>query len=699
MAYKTSDLYKEAIDELSRTTHISGTLTTEKGKVIDITNDIIDTGSLYITNQCVNSDVFEYGSVFAAEAGITLKTEVDRYSLFNAVLVLNFNILLSNSTYETIPLGKFYVIEPNRVGKSITMKCYDEMVNLDVPIAESTTGTVFDLLMLLSSYFGFELAQTQEEIEALPNAKLLLSVSQEKVGTYRDLLSYIGKITCTFAHFDREGKLRLTGFSKEINKQIDAKLRSSSSFSDFQTYYSKATAKFLVSGAYETYTSSIESDGLEYNFNEVPIVQGLDESNQAVIDAMFEELKTINYTPCDITFNGDPSIDLGDMIKNVDRAGNEIISLVTFYKWTFRGRHQIKSAGSNPKLASLKEKSNVDTSYLEGEIHSKTVSVYTFTNASKITAKGGTDLNIKTMKEIVKISFTSEQLTTSLLITTINFTLDNDGIVEFESYIDNVYMEQSRISQFCLKGENVITFMNYISCEENKTYRLSIYCKTKSKESIIQYHDAKIKTFDNANTAIIGAYESIVRLLKEKTELPFEGLSDTIEYNEVKPVYSTPTIYIAKQNIKLALFGQGLAGKADWDGTIACTDDASLFDIDTSQIKGVIDAMSKVEAIKQVPISNGIVERVSPISIGHNIQLKGAKDVINVSTVVTNYTFETEKANLYEFNSEYVKVDESYHLNTEYEYNSVEQSMGTGKMCSVKIMTSDKDNIQEVVIS
>ena len=58
MAYPTSDLYKESINNLSRTSYIDGTLTTTTGKKIDITNETISQGSFYITNQCVSSDAF-----------------------------------------------------------------------------------------------------------------------------------------------------------------------------------------------------------------------------------------------------------------------------------------------------------------------------------------------------------------------------------------------------------------------------------------------------------------------------------------------------------------------------------------------------------------------------------------------------------------------------------------------------------------
>ena len=357
MAYATSDLYKEAIDKSSRVTFVDGELITTKGTKVNITNETIDAGSLYITNQCVSSDAFAYGSVFTAEAGITLKTEIDRYSLYDSEIKLFFNILLSNNEYERIPLGKFYVNEPNRVGKNITLKAYDGMIKLEKAIDESTTGTAYELLLYIGDKCSVEIAQTEEEILALPNSDILLSVGEDRIDTYRDLVSYIAQVTCTFAIFDREGKLKLCEYGTSSVKTIVAKQRTSSKFSDFETYFSSVKGSFVYEGSYKAYFNiGEEDDGLLYDAGEIPIIQGLDETNQAVIDNMYAKLENVKYVPCDISFNGDPSLDLGDMIVNIDRFGNKITSLVTFYKWSYRGGHQIKSAGSNPKLSSVKEK-------------------------------------------------------------------------------------------------------------------------------------------------------------------------------------------------------------------------------------------------------------------------------------------------------------------------------------------------------
>ena len=70
--------YQSVVDSETRVTSISGTITKLNGSVINISNDIIAPGCLYITNQCVNGEACEFGTVFAGELGATLKLDDDR---------------------------------------------------------------------------------------------------------------------------------------------------------------------------------------------------------------------------------------------------------------------------------------------------------------------------------------------------------------------------------------------------------------------------------------------------------------------------------------------------------------------------------------------------------------------------------------------------------------------------------------------
>lgn len=534
MAYITSALYKEAINNESRTTFISGELRTVNGEVIQIKNDDLVTGGFYITNQCVNGDAFEYGSVFAAELGITLKSEIDRYTLYDAKITPFFNILLRDGTYEQIPLGVFSVNDPERVGRNISMKAYDGMINLDKELLETIEGTAYDLLLYISLHCDVQLAQSRSEIKNLFNSGILLSVNPSLISTHRELLSYICKVTCTFACFDRSGKLKLCEFQNNVSKEIPERARVSSRFSDFETFYSEVTASFISNDSYKSYTYVEEGTGLSYDLGEVPIVKGLDQTNQNTLISIFSKLKLIRYVPCDISFSGDPSIDLGDMIRNVDRKGNVYDSIVTFYKWTYRGNHSLKSAGKNPRLSKAKSQSEKAFESLQQDMTTKDIAVYTYTNASNISFSGGNRDNVTNMSSIAMISFAAKKAATCVVTVTIPLEMSEDSDVEFHQLFDGLEMASGLVAQRCHKGKSTITFVNYFTTKADTIHRYSIV-----------------------------------------------GITKGVDENQ------PGTLEILPYAIRCVIFGQGLSTTVVWDGTIIVSDEIPLFDVAKNVIESI----------------------------------------------------------------------------------------------------------------
>lgn len=695
MAFETSDAYKEAISQVSRTSTVSGSLTTKSGKVINIDNSAISSGSFYITNQCVSSDAFAYGSVFAAELGIKLKSSIDRYSLFDAEIVLSYNLLIGPGAYENIPLGKFYVSDPTRSGDTISIKAYDGMIILEEEIEESTTGTPYELLSLTAHKLDIELAQTEEEIASLPNGNIMLLLDKAKVKTYRNLVAYIATITCTFAVFDRYGKLKLCSYGKEVSKNMNNKQNSSSKFSDFTTYFSGVKCKFLESGAYVSYSSNDKGDGLVYGLGEIPIVQGLQETNQEVLDNIFAELKQVNYTPCEVTFSGDPSIDLGDKIHNVDLKGREFDSLVTYYKWTYRGSEQIKSAGLNPKLTKAKSGSNaVDMDAISSEIEKKSVVITPYTNSSPL--EFGYAEDEKRMKELIRIVFSTVEKTTALFMATIPVVMDKDGYVEFSIYFDGVYYKDSKVTQYCNKGKSEITFMNYITSQSAKRYDMSVRARAYYDESIERVQAAEIATRKNAVDATIIAFNSLCDKLKTSSEIPMPDLP-TISYDIVEEDKSHPTANIGKYEIKAVIFGQGLAGKGTWDGTLTFNESIGVVPF-AGKFEFEKDKFDEKFGVKvQEPIRNGLSLDVGPVSFSGDMSLANITDILRFGEGIVYYAFNTSKAYLYEFD-EYITTNNGmFSLKTIYNCESEEREIDSGKMCSITLNYEGID-VESVVI-
>ena len=88
--YEVSQEYKRAIRRQTRKFEWRGTITTTNGKVYHFTTKDIVKGSGTLTRSCAGSTSLELGSVYAAELDISLFLDVDRYSMYDAVIDLSF---------------------------------------------------------------------------------------------------------------------------------------------------------------------------------------------------------------------------------------------------------------------------------------------------------------------------------------------------------------------------------------------------------------------------------------------------------------------------------------------------------------------------------------------------------------------------------------------------------------------------------
>ena len=84
--YEVSQEYKRAIRKQTRKFEWQGTITTTNGKVYHFTTKDIVKGSGTLTRSCAGSTSLELGSVYAAELDISLFLDVDRYSMYDAVI-------------------------------------------------------------------------------------------------------------------------------------------------------------------------------------------------------------------------------------------------------------------------------------------------------------------------------------------------------------------------------------------------------------------------------------------------------------------------------------------------------------------------------------------------------------------------------------------------------------------------------------
>ena len=74
--YPVSEAFLQAVQENTRKYYWTGKITTKNGVVYDFGAEDIVKGSGYISAQCCGSTEIELGTVYAAEIGVTLLSDI-----------------------------------------------------------------------------------------------------------------------------------------------------------------------------------------------------------------------------------------------------------------------------------------------------------------------------------------------------------------------------------------------------------------------------------------------------------------------------------------------------------------------------------------------------------------------------------------------------------------------------------------------
>ena len=398
--YPVSEAFLQAVQENTRRYYWTGKITTTKGATYEFGADDIVKGSGYISSQCCGSTEIEIGTVYAAEMGITLLSDIDRYTLEDALVELFYHLRLSDGSFEEVPMGIFEVSEANRNIKTLELKAYDYMLRFDKSFnGFETIGTVYDFVSLCCKACKVEMTQSQEEYEAMPNGTELLSIYTENdIETYRDVLYYVGQILGGFFCINREGKLELRKYGNEPVMEMETKHRFTSSFSDFITRYTAVSSTNMKTETTEYYHLDPD-DGLTMNLGVNPLLQfGLKETREQLCMNILNDLSVVDYVPFDSETTGNPALDLGDVIRfKGGQADENRISAITSMQCKIGGKHTLKGVGKNPRLAHAKSKNDKNISGLLNQIidnkEAGKIGIHTFTNASSFTV-GESDVKI-----------------------------------------------------------------------------------------------------------------------------------------------------------------------------------------------------------------------------------------------------------------------------------------------------------------
>ncbi len=663
--YPVSKEYQKAISESSRSFFWTGAITTKAGKKYTFGNKDIVKGSGYISRQCSGSSEIELGSVYAAELGISLFSDIDRYSLEDASITLSFHLKAGDETYEEVPMGIFYIAEANRKIKTLELKAYDAMLNLDKNFDKGLSSAFpYDFLSLLSKACHVELAQTKEEIEALANGTELLGIYQENdIETWRDFLYYLAQALGCFSTIDREGKLRLIPYGITDNKTVDSRHRFSSTFSDFVTRYTAVSSTNKKTDIAEYYSVKPD-DGLTMNLGVNPLLQfGLEEKRKRIINNILSAVTVVNYVPFDSDTIGDPALDLGDVIKFTGGHADETKrSAITSIETKINGKQKIKCVGKNPRLAGAKSKNDKNIAGLQSSMNENKLSIYTYVNALKINA--GAE---KT--SIINIEFASGDET--------NAEFHAEVILDVRS---NAVSRRADAETTIEIGEESKVISIPVNWTDDGKTILKAYYVLDGKE-VEQFHPSET-WFSGKH--LLNLYYPII-----------EMKANELHTFEVMIELTDGTATIEPQNAMATISGQGLGAQERWDGRITVDEEIRLVELSGLPTNRIHD---KAVAAFITPKKTGITQPVDSIILT-GLMVPEFYDNISFFVPIVRNVVETADKDKMEYQRAYVEDDKQFLLRKEYFLSGGDPIvMDRGRAVSLTVNTEPFQELTEIKI-
>lgn len=393
--YPVSAAYLTAIKAPAIKSRITGTIGSTP-----FTDANILQGSFLITNQNSGSDSVQIGTVYIGELDITLiGLNLSRYSLDGMEITPTYGLLLEDNTYEDVPLGVYYVGEANYTRDGLEIIAYDVLSKLDKPCAiTNTTGTPYELALLVASNCNVVIANTEQEFASFANGDQTLGLYTDgsDIETWRDFASWVAQACGCYVTANRAGEIEFRQYNTTVVDTLDASNRFlDASYSDYETRYTGISVTNMADDT-TSYYGLEPDDGLTYNLGSNPFLQyGTDVIKIAQRRAVLDAISVIDYVPFTIETVSNPMYDLGDVISLPGGRGDATkLFCVNKYTWTYHGSMELEGVGNNPALATARSKLDKDITGLINTVSDVELKYMIYENSTAISIADQARVNV-----------------------------------------------------------------------------------------------------------------------------------------------------------------------------------------------------------------------------------------------------------------------------------------------------------------
>ena len=415
--YTTSNEYKTKILEPSR----------KFESEIKIGNRVItnnEVTSLVLQQQIQQDTVFSIGNSISSILNLNfLHGDIDTNDRDNINVKLGLSV---NGKYEYIPLGIYNIETLSSNDTVTTIVAYDNMVKFDISYSENSENpTLHSVINRLVQITGVEFGG---DLYSYNN----YSLSVLSGYSCREVLGFVAGVLGCNAIIDRYGKFKFVSIDNNSKLEITT-----------ENYfnYSKQTKLYKISKIVNSTDNSLLELG-EITDDTVCLSMSNPFINDEIIADLYNKFNGFSFYPFELSWQGDPSIDLGDSITITDTKGTKKIQPVLFQSFNYSGAlNSVLQAQGDSKLANSYTTKTNEESEID-RVKDETANIVENVKGLSSTVKSNTNTIDDLTKEVLTVK--NQQST---------FEQDLDG---FKTTVSKTYTTKAELDNLNIGTRNLL---------------------------------------------------------------------------------------------------------------------------------------------------------------------------------------------------------------------------------------------------
>lgn len=578
------------------------------------------------------NDGFNIGTAVSKSLELTLSTDNVIYS--TSVIKVEIGLLVG-STIEYVLMGYFNIDDIEKTDYSIKLTCYDNMMKFEKPYFSNLgeTSSLQNIVNELAEITGVEFKGS------LPSYNL----NKLEGFTCREILGYVASLCAGNAYITREGKFTIStpkSIDYSITDENYINLKTEEDIYIIGSVTCKANETELTKG---TLTSST----MEVTF-ENPWV------NDSILTDIYNKLRGFEYVGYSMKWQGDLTLDVGDIISLTDNKGIKRNIPILSQKLSYNG-------GLTSEIGAKGESKNKNEFSSTGNLNNKVNRVVTelllvnkalinkadISQLNAVSATIGTiEAKVGKIDTLINGNLTSDNIH-SLILTSSKVTVEN-GFIK-NAMIENVDVSKVNAGDISTNKFRIISDSgkmliedNTIQIRDNNRVRVQIGKDASNDYSMYIWDSSGKLMFDATGLKADGIKNKIIRddMISDNANIDGGKLnisSVVTSINNGTTTIKGSKIYLDEKSQTLNVAFNSMSNTVN-DHTSTIGSHTTSIGVMQGQITGLISDTTIVEdgtskKIKDVYTSlkatvNGISSKVSSVESSFNNMQIGGRNLI-----------------------------------------------------------------------